>query len=367
MTDAPRTSPSDYGSAGVRDQGEALSSVLRHLGPTLSFPHGAEVLTEFGHYAAIIRVRDDLAIAVCTDGVGSKTVVASALDRYDTMGFDCMAMNVNDLICVGARPLALVDYLGVHTLDAGRTEQILEGLARAAKEAGVAIPGGELAQLPDVIGSDGRGPGDERAFDLVGTSIGILHPREFISGDDVAPGDALIGLRSSGLHSNGYTLARRVLRDANIELDQSFSELGCTVGEELLRPTEIYVRPILGLWNEGITTKGLAHITGDGLLNLCRLNDGVGFEIADLLEPQPIFGLIERLGSVTKSEMYKVFNMGTGFVVVVAQDEVDSCSESLAAHGIEARIIGRVTNEAGTVRLSQLGLRGTLEEGFASA
>ncbi len=350
----------------MRGQEEALSSVLRHLGPTLSFPHGADVLTNFGHYAAIIRVREDLAIAVCTDGVGSKTVVASALDRYDTMGFDCMAMNVNDLICVGARPLALVDYLGVHTLDAHRTDQILEGLARAAKESGVAIPGGELAQLPDVIGSDGTGPGDERSFDLVGTAIGTLHPRDFISGDAVVAGDALIGLRSSGLHSNGFTLARRVLRDAEIGLEHEVSELGCSLGEELLRPTEIYVRPILGLWNEGISTKGLAHITGDGLLNLCRLNDRVGFEIDDLFEPQPIFGLIAGLGAVDKAEMFKVFNMGTGFVIVVSQDAIDSCSESLAAHGIEARVIGRVTGEAGMVRLSQWGLAGNLERGFSS-
>lgn len=351
----------------MKDQEDALSSVLRHLGPTLSFAHGAEVLTEFGHYAAIIRVRDDLAIAVCTDGVGSKTVIASALDRYDTVGFDCMAMNVNDLVCVGARPLALVDYLGVHTLDAHRTDQILEGLSRAAKEAGVAIPGGELAQLPDVIGSDGKGPGDERAFDLVGTSIGTLHPDDFISGENVGVGDALIGLRSSGLHSNGFTLARRVLRDAEIAFEDEVPKLGCSLGEELMKPTEIYVRPILGLWNEGITTKGLAHITGDGLLNLCRLNDRVGFEIDDLFEPQPIFGLIERLGAIDKAEMFKVFNMGTGFVVVVSQDEVGACSESLSAHGIQARVIGRVTKEAGMVRLSQWSLVGNLERGFSSA
>ncbi len=367
MSPSSPREPARYEAAGIRGQKEALSSVLRHLGPTLSFAHDGDVLTGFGHYAAVIRVRDDLALAICTDGVGSKTVVAAALDRYDTIGFDCMAMNVNDLICVGARPLALVDYLGVNTLDERRIDQLLEGLSRAAKEAGVAVPGGEVAQLPEVIGSAGGGRGEERAFDLVGTCLGMLHPRDLLTGDEVAVGDILVGLPSSGLHSNGFTLARRVLREAGHRLEDEIAELGCTLGEELLRPTEIYVRPILGLWNEGVRPKALAHITGDGLLNLCRVNERVGYVLDDLFEPQPIFGLIAAAGDVDAAEMHRVFNMGTGFVVVVAAGDVDNCSESLGAHGIEGRAIGRVTDEAGTVRLSGSGLVGDLERGFGPA
>jgi phosphoribosylformylglycinamidine cyclo-ligase len=356
-----------YEDAGIRDQSEALSSVMRHLAPTFSFPHNAQVLTQFGHYAAVLRVHDDLAIAICTDGVGSKTVVASALNRFDTIGFDCMAMNVNDLICVGARPVALVDYLGVHTLDAGRVEQILQGLGAAAKEAGVAVPGGELAQLPDVIGSDGHGDGDPNAFDLVGTAIGTLHPDELILGDEIAVGDSVIGLRSSGLHSNGFTLARRVLEAAGYHYKDEVAALGCSLGEELLRPTEIYVRALSGLWNEGIVMTGAAHITGDGLLNLSRLQPEVGFELDELPDPQPIFDLIQAAGDVPPAEMYQVFNMGIGFVVIARPDQQTAVLEAIQARGHEAQRIGVVTKEAGVVRLTRENLAGVLNSGFRTA
>ena len=354
-----------YEDAGVKDQQEALSAVARHLGPTFSFAQGAEVLTDFGHYAAVLRIRPDLALAVCTDGVGSKTVIASAMNRYDTIGFDCMAMNVNDLICVGARPLAMVDYLGVHTLDEHAVDQILQGLGAAAKEAGVAIPGGELAQLPDVIGSDGRHEGDPTAFDLVGSSIGILNPDDLLLGDRVAEGQVLIGVRSSGLHSNGFTLARRVLAAADLSYDDHVPQLGCTLGEELLRPTEIYVRAVLGLWNEGIRPSGIAHITGDGLLNLCRLNRDVGYAIRDPFEPQPIFDLIADVGSVPSSEMYEVFNMGTGLMLVVDPQDEAATIDAISARGHEAKTIGSVTGEAGRVRLEGAGLVGELGSGFS--
>ena len=354
-----------YEQAGVRDQGEALSAVARHLGPTFSFAHGAEILTDFGHYAAVLKVRDDLALALCTDGVGSKTVIASALDRYDTVGFDCMAMNVNDLICVGARPLAMVDYLGVHTLDERRTDEILQGLGAAAKEAGVVVPGGELAQLPDVIGSDGKSDGDPTAFDLVGTSVGTLHPDDLVLGQAIAPGDVVIGVRSSGLHSNGFTLARRVLREAGLGLDDEIPKLGCTLGDELLRPTEIYVRALLGAWNESLRPTGMAHITGDGLLNLGRLNPNVGYRLDDLPSPQPIFDLIADAGDVPPSEMYRVFNMGVGFVVTVRPEQEAAMIEAIGARGHETQRIGSVTDEAGVVRLEGPGLAGTLEKGFA--
>ena len=346
-----------YEDAGVKGQTHALSAVERHLRPTFSFPTNGEVLTEFGHYASVIKLRSDLALALCTDGVGSKTIVASALNRYDTIAFDCVAMNVNDLLCVGARPLAMVDYLGVHTLDAGRADDLLSGLGAAAKEAGIAVPGGEVAQLPEVIGSDGLTHGDFTAFDLVGTCVGTLHPDELILGRAVEPGDSIIGLPSSGLHSNGYTLARRILlKDAGMSLGEHVDELGRTLGEELLESTAIYVRAVTALWEAGIQTRGLAHITGDGYANLVRLEAEVGYELDALPEPQPVFGLIQQLGEIEDEEMFRVFNMGIGMVIITAPSEATRTLSVLESSGQSARRIGTVVGEPGVVRLTQYDL-----------
>jgi phosphoribosylformylglycinamidine cyclo-ligase len=355
----------EYEKAGIRDQTDALSAVARHLGPTHSLPD-AQLLTGFGHYAAVMRLSDDLAIALCTDGVGSKTIVASTLGRYDTIGYDCMAMNVNDLLCVGARPFALVDYLGVNTLDEARTEQILAGLGAAAKEAGVAIPGGEIAQLPEVVGSDGKRAGDETAFDLVGTAVGTVHPDELVLGRDLEPGDTLIGLASSGIHSNGLTLARRTLSSAGYSYEDHLDEFGRTLGEELLEPTEIYVRAITGLWDAGVPTKGLAHITGDGMLNLCRLEAGVGYRIDSPQPVHPVFSLIQHAGNIPDAEMHRVFNMGTGMVLAVDPAAADESIDVLARAGAVATRIGSVTDEVGSVRLVEPALVGNLKEGFSA-
>ena len=354
-----------YEGAGVGAQSDALSSLREHLGPTLNFPEGVEPLTDFGHYASVLRVAPDLAIAISTDGVGSKTIIASRLDRYDTIGYDCVAMNVNDVICVGARPFAMVDYLGVNTLDPRRAEEILRGLGAAAKEASIAIPGGELAQLPEVIGSDGKVAGDETAFDLVGTCVGMVHPEKLILGDSIGPGDTLIGIRSSGIHSNGLTLARRVLLD-RFDLDERIGDLGRTLGEELLEPTEIYVRAAHALWNAGIETHGLAHITSDGLTNLCRLSESVGYQITQLPDPPAIFRLIQETGGIAPEEMYRVFNMGVGFVVIVAEGDAEAALEEIRTTGYPAQLLGTVTEDAGRVLLEPVSLIGTLEEGASS-
>jgi phosphoribosylformylglycinamidine cyclo-ligase len=360
-------SGASYEDAGVAGQADALSAVARHLGPTLGLPLDGRLLTEFGQYASVLQVRDDLAIAISTDGVGSKTLVASALDRYDTIGFDCVAMNVNDILCVGARPLAMVDYLGVHTLDSRRADEILKGLGAAAKEASVAIPGGELAQLPEVIGSDGRSPGDAKAFDLVGTCIGMVHPAEIVLGDAIGAGDSLIGIASSGIHSNGLTLARRVLLDkGGYSLNELIGVLGRTLGEELLHPTEIYVRAVEALWDRDVRPHGLAHITSDGLANLCRLNDGVRFQVDALPKPQPIFELIRSVGSVEDAEMYRVFNMGTGFVAVVTKDDEERSLDAIRAAGYDAMVIGSVVSGEPGVDVRPLGLFGRLDSGNSS-
>jgi phosphoribosylformylglycinamidine cyclo-ligase len=352
-------SGSSYAGAGVRDQGGALAAVLRHLGPSLE-PSRGRVLTGFGHYAAVIELRSDLALALCTDGVGSKTVVAAMLDRYDTIGFDCVAMNVNDLLCVGARPLAMVDYLGVHTLDERRVEGILEGLGRAAREAGIAVPGGEIAQLPEVIGTEG----DERAFDLVGTCVGTLHPSALVTGARIAPGDALVGLESTGLHANGYTLARRALfATARYRPQDRPPGLERSLGEELLTPTAICVSAIEALWEADIDTRGLAHVTGDGLTNLCRLNASVGWVIEHLPPRRPILDLVQRAGDIAEEEMFRVFNMGVGFVVVVPEGQAAEACAIVEAHGHGALRLGYVSDDPGRVVIMPAGLVGSLSEG----
>ena len=356
-----------YSDAGVAGQGDALSAVVRHLGPTLALPEDVTLLTRFGQYASVLQVSEDLAIAISTDGVGSKTLVASALDRYDTIGFDCVAMNVNDVLCVGARPIAMVDYLGVHTLDPRRADEILKGLGAAAKEASIAIPGGELAQLPEVIGSDGKVPGDDKAFDLVGTCIGTVAPDDLVLGEAISPGDSVIGLASSGIHSNGLTLARRVLLDTGgYAYDDYVGVLGRTLGKELLQPTEIYVRAVEALWSAGVRPTGLAHITSDGLVNLCRLNEGVGYRIESLPQAQPVFKLIQEVGGVSDAEMYRVFNMGVGFVVVVPETAEERSIQAVESAGYSAQRIGNVTADAGRVRLESVGLIGMLAGGDSS-
>ncbi|MGI8773649.1 MAG: phosphoribosylformylglycinamidine cyclo-ligase [Actinomycetota bacterium] len=353
-----------YESAGVRDQDDALSSVVRHLQPTLALPRDARTLTRFGQYASVLEISEDIAIAISTDGVGSKTIIASRMDRYDTIGFDCVAMNVNDVICVGATPIAMVDYLGVHTLDTARTDAILKGLAAAAAEASIAIPGGELAQLPEVIGSDGRTPGDEKAFDLVGTCVGVVHPAKLMLGGAVAPGDAIIGVASSGIHSNGLTLARKVLLDdAGYGLGDEVPQLNGTLGDELLRPTAIYVKAARALWDAGVDTRGLVHITSDGFTNLCRLDAPVGYRIDWLPEVPPIFALIRDQGGVDDTEMFRVFNMGVGLVVIVPQEDAERSIGLIEQAGYTAWRLGVVDEDAGTVTLEPAGLTGKLVDG----
>jgi len=267
---------------------------------------------------------------------------------------------------VGARPYLMVDYLGVHTLDPRRTGEILQGLGAAAKEARVAIPGGELAQLPEVIGSDGIVPGDETAFDLVGTCVGFLHPKELVLGQDVQPGDAIIGLHASGIHSNGLTLARRVLlKERGFALDDHIDELGCTVGEELLRPTKIYVEAIDLLWNEGVATHGLVHVTGDGFANLNRLEADVGYLLSALPETPPIFKLIQEVGKVDDVEMFRVFNMGVGMVAIVSPDDADRTTRLLESVGVDVTALGVVVEEPG-ITLEPVNLVGTMIDGESS-
>jgi phosphoribosylformylglycinamidine cyclo-ligase len=308
-----------------------------------------------GHYASVVALDEQTAIAICTDGVGTKLIVAEQARRFDTVGIDCVAMNVNDLVCVGAEPLAMVDYIAVEQVDADVLGQLGESLRAGAERAGIEIPGGELAQVPEML----TGHPSPHGIDLVGAAIGVVSPSSLLTGDAITAGDVVIGLPSSGVHSNGFTLARRALFDQGSQsLENSPPELGRSIADELLEPTEIYVRAALDLLRSEFDLHGLAHITGDGLLNLTRLNDAVGYRIDTPLPPQPVFGLIQEQGGVPDHEMWEVFNMGTGFCCVVAAADADPALALLRGRHAGAGVIGEVTSEAGIVRVPPVGLVG---------
>jgi phosphoribosylformylglycinamidine cyclo-ligase len=359
------SNPQDaYAAAGVDTaQGgraiDALVSVLK----TIDTGSPSRQVVGAGHYASVLALDDRTGVALCTDGVGTKLIVAEQARRFDTIGIDCVAMNVNDLICVGATPIAMVDYLAVEQADATVLEAIGTGLKAGAERAGVEIPGGELAQLPEML----RGHPSPHGLDLVGTAIGTVPLDRLVTGEEIAAGDALIGLPASGLHSNGFTLARRALLEhGGLALDDSPTELGRPLVDELLEPTEIYVRAVGDLLGSEIQVHGLAHVTGDGLLNLLRLNPEAGYEIDDPLPAPPVFDLIAQVGEVPAGQMQQVFNMGTGFVCVTPNGEVERALEVLHRHYPAAARIGHVTDDSGTVALPRASLVGEAD-GFRDA
>jgi phosphoribosylformylglycinamidine cyclo-ligase len=353
-----------YASAGVdtAEAGQALDGLVAIL-KTIDPGRPASSVVGSGHYASVLALDERTGVALCTDGVGTKLIVAEQAGRLDTVGIDCVAMNVNDLICVGAEPRAMVDYIAVERGDPEVLTAIARGLKAGAEQAGIEIPGGELAQLPEMV----RGHPSPHGLDLVGAAVGIVQLDRVVTGARVAPGDALIGLPSTGLHSNGFTLARRVLlAQGGLSLDDAPAELGRTLADELLEPTAIYVRAVLELLRSSVDVRGLAHITGDGMLNLLRLNSEVGYEIGEPLAAQPVFALIQALGGLHEAEMHEVFNMGTGFVCVVPEDDAGDALALLGRHFPPAAAIGRVTAEAGTVVLTKAGLAG-YRDGFRAS
>jgi phosphoribosylformylglycinamidine cyclo-ligase len=329
-----------YAKAGV-DQGAADSAVaglVRALG-AIELGRPPRQVPLPGHYASVIRIDERTGIALSTDGVGTKLLVAEQLGRFDTVGIDCVAMNVNDVICVGAEPLAMLDYIAIERADPWVCERIGVGLARGAELAGVEIPGGELAQLGEMV----------RGFDVAGACFGTVALDAIIDGSAVRPGDAIVGLPSSGLHSNGYTLARAALEGLPLDEDPE-GRLGRPLGDVLLEPTEIYVKPVLELLRSEVEVRGLAHITSGGMGNLNRLAAEVGYEIDAPLPAPPIFELIQERGNVSDKEMGEVFNMGCGFCCVVAAAHEAAAVELMRRHYPEARTIGR-TVEGSSVRL----------------
>jgi phosphoribosylformylglycinamidine cyclo-ligase len=330
-----------YAKAGVDidKKSRSIAALVEHLkyrrrgfGKPIDLPGHFTGLIDFGDYA----------LTLCTDGVGTKLLVADAMEKWDTVGIDCIAMNVNDTICVGSEPIAFVDYIAIDKPNERITSEVGKGLEVGAALSNMTIVGGEIAVLPELV----------KGFDLAGTCLGMVKKKEIITGDDISPGDALIGLPSSGIHSNGLTLARKIFKQNGIGYKEKVKGLGRSVGLVLLEPTTIYVRQVLRLVDK-FDIRGMANITGGGLRNLIRLKKGVGFEIEDPLKPNSIFKVMQELGNVTDEEMYQTFNMGMGYCLVAPQEEAAAVVRA-ASKG--AKVVGHAVR-SDSLTVPELGLR----------
>jgi phosphoribosylformylglycinamidine cyclo-ligase len=316
---------------------DALAGMLNFARDGIGAPIGT-----IGHFAGLVEFGEH-ALCLCTDGVGSKVEIANAIKKWDTVGIDCMAMNVNDALCVGAEPIAFVDYLAVEDPDPEFTKQVGAGLERAAEMANVSMVGGETASLPGII----------KGFDLAGTCLAFAKKSDLVTGEKIAPGDVMIGLASSGIHSNGYTLARAAFDGANHAYTDVWpfddaEHTGKSIGEVLLEPTRIYVREIMRLLKDEVPVHGLSHVTGSGLRKIRRINQNVAYYITDPLPIHSVFTRIQELGNVADHEMYKTFNMGMGFVVVVPKEHAAEALRVLQkATDYEVKIVGDVRAGAG--------------------
>jgi phosphoribosylformylglycinamidine cyclo-ligase len=338
-----------YARAGV-DVTAGYDSVGR-ITPHIKSTHRPGVLGGFGGFGGFFE--PDLSgmkrpVAVSgTDGVGTKLKIAFLMDKHDTVGIDCVAMCVNDIICTGAQPLFFLDYLAMGKNVPERTERIVAGVAEGCREAGCALIGGETAEHPGMM------PEDE--YDIAGFSVGFVDYDDIIDGKSIKAGDVIIGLASSGLHSNGFSLVRSVLSDQLKDLGAYISELGCALGEELLRPTRIYVKPLMHTIAQfGKEIKGICNITGGGYNeNIPRmLPDGIKASIETSSIPaKPIFDYLQRKGSVPVSDMYNTFNMGVGIALAVSESTADAVMACLSAQGETPFHIGRCESGSKGVEL----------------
>jgi phosphoribosylformylglycinamidine cyclo-ligase len=330
--------PLTYRAAGVDIQAGDLA--VRRIAPLAASTRRPEVLGGLGAFAAFCRVpagyREPVLVS-STDGVGTKLKIAIMADRHDTVGVDLVAMGVNDLLVHGAEPLFFLDYLAVHRVDPDRIETLVAGIAEGCRQAGCALVGGETSEMGALYA-----PGD---YDLAGFAVGVVEQSLIITGEDVAIGDRVLGLASSGLHSNGYTLAREaIFGRMGLKLNDPIPGVGRPVVDELLEPTRIYVRPVLGLLRE-VAVKAMAHITGGGITeNLPRvLPGGRRARLTPSAWPvPPIFAAIQRAASVDDAEMRRTFNMGLGFLLVVAADDVAAATQRLETEGERVFTVGEI-------------------------
>ena len=314
----------DQKSEAIKALVDEVSYRRRGLGQAVRLPGLFASLVDFG----------DRYITLATDGVGSKLLVAEALGKWDTVGIDCIAMNVNDTICVNAQPTSFVDYIAIDKPNPAITEEIGKGLQKGAELSDMEIVGGEIAVLPEIV----------NGVDLSGTCMGYVEKDRVVTGEACEEGDLIVGLRSSGIHSNGLTLARKVLEANNIALTDSVPGVSKPVGEELLTPTEIYVRQVMGITAEH-EVHGLVDITGGGLRNILRMRKGLRYVIDDPFEPAPIFKALQEIGQIETREIYQTFNMSLGFAIVAPAD----AAEEIASEHPNAKVVGRVEKGAGVL------------------
>lgn len=343
-----------YAEAGVdepREQ-EALNKMLYWFRKTYSFRKGiGSPSHSIGHFANVLEMGAGLGLVLTTDGVGTKLIIAKMLNKYDTVGIDCIANNVNDILCLGAEPVAMLDYIAINTINEHALEDIAKGLFIGAEEAHICIPGGEIAQVTDMLAC----ANGVTAIDLVGSAIGVvaLSPERtdlppLVDGKKITPGDIVIGLLSSGLHSNGYSLARKALLDqAKLRLDQYVEDLGRSLGEELLVPTSIYVDPVLSVLQKGLSVHGMVNVSGGGLLSLGRLPTDYSYVIESIPPPPPVFKLIQDYGSIPDAVMFAAFNMGIGFCLICAETDAEKVIEEACSKGHRAIRLGKVVDEPG--------------------
>lgn len=286
-----------------------------------------------GLFASLIDFGDKY-ITLATDGVGSKLMIAEALNKWDTVGIDCIAMNVNDTICVNAEPTSFVDYIAIDKPMEDITRDIGIGLQKGAELSNMEIVGGEIAVLPEII----------NGVDLSGTCLGYVEKDRIITGDKCEKGDLIVSLRSSGIHSNGLTLARKVVESNNIAYTDKIAGLSKSVGEELLTPTEIYVKQVLKITSEH-TVHGLVDITGGGLRNILRMRKGLKYVISDPVKPAPIFNKIQELGEIDDREIYQTLNMSMGFSIIAPAED----AEAIAKEYPNAEVVGHVEEGDGVL------------------
>jgi len=340
---------------------DAGDEMVRQIYSYVASTFGPRVIELKGGFAGLFRLDYDErlfkknyknpVLVACTDSVGTKVKLATAIKRFDTVGIDVVAMCVNDMLVLGAEPLFFLDYLGVNKLEPNTTAEMVKGIAAGCRLADCALIGGETAEMPDIYTT-----GD---FDMVGFAVGVRERKKIITGKNVRKGDVILGLASSGLHSNGYTLVRNIcFKKAGLKMTDTLGELdGAVLGDVLLEPTRIYVRPIIKLLSQYKVKRivhGIAHVTGGGLAgNIPRvLPKDCNAVIKKSSWPKhKIFALLQKKGPVEEAEMYRVFNMGIGFVLIVAEDFADSIKKKLTKYGEKVFKIGRITTGTGKVIL----------------
>ena len=332
----------DYKKAGVDIEAgyRSVELMKKHIASTMR----KEVLTDIGGFSGAFSMEafknmEQPTLVSGTDGVGTKLKLAFELDKHDTVGIDCVAMCVNDIACAGGEPLFFLDYIACGKNEPEKIAQIVSGVAEGCKQSNAALIGGETAEMP------GFYPVDE--YDLAGFAVGVVDRKDMITGKTIAKGDVLVGIASSGIHSSGFSLVRKVFDIEKTNLNKTFESLGGkTLGETLLAPTIIYVKALRSVKEGGITIKGCSHITGGGFYeNIPRmLHDGVHAQIkADSYEIPPIFDMLAKDGDIAKEMMYNTYNMGVGMILAVDAKDADKTVELVNASGQKGFIIGEIT------------------------